>query len=57
MLAGEITRITKSNFHLVPNGRSIDAIYGDWIIRNDLVIAIIGDAVSGREANMRAQSV
>jgi hypothetical protein len=57
MTAGEIIRITNLNFHLVPRGRSIDAIYGDWIIRNDKVIAIIGDAISGREANMRAQSV
>ena len=57
MNAGEINRITAENIHLVPNGRSLDAIYGDWIMRNDKVIAVIGDAISGREANMRAQSI
>lgn len=57
MNAGEITRITAENIHLVPSGRSLDAIYGDWILRNDKVIVVIGDAISGREANMRAQSV
>ena len=57
MNAGEINRITAENIHLVPNGRSLDAIYGDWILRNDKVIAVIGDAISGREANMRAQSI
>ena len=55
--AGEINRITAENIHLVPKGRSLDAIYGDWILRNDKVVVVVGDAISGREANMRAQSI
>ena len=54
---GEIIRITESTLHLVPAGKSVDAIDGDWIMRNDQVILVIGDAVFGREANMRVQSI
>lgn len=55
--AGEIIQITEATRHLVPNGKSHDAIDGDWIMKNDKVIAVIGNAALGREANMRAQSV
>ncbi len=55
--AGEIIQITEATRHLVPNGKSHDAIDGDWIMKNDKVVAVIGNAIIGREANMRAQSV
>lgn len=55
--AGEIIRITPATRHLVPKGKSTDAIDGDWILKNDKIIAIVGDAIPGREANMRVQSV
>jgi hypothetical protein len=55
--AGEILRVTPATRHLVPKGKSIDAIDGDWIMKNDRVILIIGDAFFGREANMRVQSI
>ena len=55
--AGEIIQITASTRHLVPNGKSIDAIDGDWIMKNDKVIVVIGNVVFGREANFRVQSI
>lgn len=55
--AGEIIRVTESTIHMAPKGKSMDAIYGDWIMKNDKVIAVIGDAFLGREANMRVQSI
>lgn len=55
--AGEIIQIDASSRHLVPKGKSPDAIDGDWIMKNDKVIAVIGSAVKGREANMRAQNI
>ena len=55
--AAEIIQITASTRHLVPKGKGVDAIDGDWLMRNDKVILIIGNAVFGREANMRVQSV
>lgn len=55
--AGEIIQISASTRHLIPNGKEVDAIDGDWILKNDKVIAIIGDAVPGRDANVMVPSV
>jgi hypothetical protein len=55
--AGDIIQITAVTRNLVPKGKSTDAIDGDWIMKNDKVIAVIGNAVYGREANFRAQSI
>lgn len=55
--AGEIVRVSPTTRQMVPSGKSMDAIDGDYIMKNDLVVAVIGDAVAGREANMRVQCV
>jgi hypothetical protein len=55
--AGEIIQITESTRNLVPRGKGTDAIDGDWIMKNDKVILVIGNAVMHREANMRVQSI
>ncbi|HCN84393.1 MAG TPA: hypothetical protein DIT07_12350, partial [Sphingobacteriaceae bacterium] len=55
--AAEIIKITASTRHLVPKGKATDAIDGDWIMKNDKVVAVIANAVYGREVNMRVQSV
>ncbi|CAN5757477.1 hypothetical protein BH24BAC1_BH24BAC1_25580 [soil metagenome] len=55
--AGEIIQITAANRHLVPKGKEVDAIDGDWIMKNDKVIAVIGNAVEGREANQMVQGI
>ena len=55
--AGDIIQISASTRHMVPKGKSTDAVDGDWIMKNDKVIAVIGNAIYGREANFRAQSI
>jgi hypothetical protein len=55
--ASEIIRISPATRHLIPNGKEVDAIDGDWIMRNDKVIAVIGNAVPGREANQMVPAI
>jgi hypothetical protein len=55
--AGDIIQISASTRHLIPKGKEVDAIDGDWIMKNDKVIAVIGNAVPGREANVMAPNV
>lgn len=54
---GEIIRLGPDNWNLVPGGKEADAIYGDYLIRNDRVVAVIGDAVPGRHAHLSCLSV
>jgi hypothetical protein len=56
-LAGEIVRLSPDNWKLVPGGKEVDAIYGDYLLRNDKVVAVIGDPVPGRNANMSCKFV
>lgn len=54
---GEIIRLTKDNLHLLPKGKERDGMAGDWIIKNDKVIAVIGAATPDREANQMVSSI
>lgn len=56
-LAGEAAKLTPENWKLVPGGKEVDAIYGDYVLRNDKVVAVIGDAVAGRNANLACRAV
>jgi len=56
-LAGEAARLTPENWKLVPAGKEVDAIYGDYVLRNDKVVAVLGDAVPGRNANLACRAV
>lgn len=50
--------ITQDNYDaLVPKGREVDAIAGDYVLRNDRIIAVIGRPVEGRNANFSAREV
>src|SRR3546814_899828 len=55
--AGEIVRLTSKNLHLVPKGKEVDAMIGDWVIKNDKVVAVIGDIYEDREANQMVSSI
>ncbi len=56
--AAEVLRLAESNWNeAVPEGKEVDAIYGDWVLRNDRIVAVIGDAISGRNANMTVYNV
>ena len=49
----EIVPLDKDNWHLVPGGKEVDAIYGDHLMRNDKVVVVIGSAIPNRQLNLR----
>ncbi len=55
--AGEIVRLTPETWNRAPAGKEVDAIAGDYLLRNDRVVAVIGDAVPGRRAHLTCGSV
>ncbi|HZE97606.1 MAG TPA: CehA/McbA family metallohydrolase [Planctomycetota bacterium] len=55
--AGEIVRLGPDTWKLAPGGKEADAIYGDYLLRNDKVVAVVGDTVPGRNANMSCKAV
>lgn len=57
-LGTEVVQLTEENYlQYVPVGKEVDAIYGDWVLRNDRVTAIIANPVAGRNANMTVRGV
>jgi len=42
---------------LAPRGKEVDAIYGDLVLRNAQVVAVIADAVPTRHANLSIRNV
>lgn len=52
-LAAEIVQLTPENWNLVPGGKEVDAIYGDYLLRNDKVVAVIASDAPKRSANLR----
>ena len=57
-LADETARLTTDNFNqIVPAGKEVDAIYGDYFLQNEDLIAIIGDTIPGRHANLTVKNV
>ena len=56
--ATELIRITAENYErVVPKGKEVDAIYGDWVLRNKHVVAVIAHPTPGRKANMTVRGV
>lgn len=56
--AAELVQLTEGNWdELVPQGKEVDCIYGDYVLRSDRVVAVIGQAVEGRKANMTVKNV
>ncbi|MCR9294854.1 MAG: CehA/McbA family metallohydrolase [bacterium] len=54
----ELIQLTSENFdQIVPAGKETDAIYGDWVLRNADVTAVIANPVVGRKANMTVRGV
>jgi hypothetical protein len=53
--AAQVVRLDKDNWHLVPGGKEVDAIYGDLVMRNDKVVAVIGSALPTRQLNLRVK--
>lgn len=53
----EVILLTQDNLHLLPKGKERDGMAGDWIIKNDKVIAVLGAATPDREANQMVSSI
>ena len=51
--AAELIQISQDNYdQVVPPGKEVDAIIGDWVLRNDHISAVIAGPLPGRKANM-----
>lgn len=56
--ATEIIKLTPENYdQVVPVGKEVDANYGDWVLRNRHVVAVIANPREGRNANMTVRGV
>lgn len=56
--SAEVVQLDEQNWdEYVPSGKEVDCIYGDHVMRSDRVIAVIGEAVEGRKANMTVKNV
>src|SRR5690349_15656255 len=40
-----------------PQGKEVDAIYGDYVLRNDQIVAVIAQPLATRNANMTVRGV
>ncbi len=56
--ATDLVQLNAENWdQFAPNGKEVDCIYGDYVLRNDLIVAVIGEPKSGRDANMTVRNV
>ena len=55
--AAEVVKIGPEHARLLPHGKEVDAIHGDYLLRNDKVVATIGGIASFRDANVNTQAV
>ncbi len=56
--SAEVLRLDEGNWDAtVPQGKEVDAIYGDWVVRNRHIITVIGAGAAGRNANMTVRNV
>ena len=54
----ELVTLTPENWdRYVPQGKEVDAIYGDYVLRNDRIVAVIGRPGVERHANLTVKSV
>lgn len=54
----EVIQLAENNWDdSVPHGKEVDCIYGDWVLRNEHVVAVIAEALPGRNANMTVRNV
>ena len=56
--AARIVRITPENYPtILPKGKEVDAIIGDYLLTNDRLSAVVADVTPGRKANMTTPRV
>ena len=57
LFAGEVIRIDSRNKQLLPKGKEVDGMIGDWVMKNDKILAVIAAACPDREANQMVSSI
>ncbi|MBX3433711.1 MAG: carboxypeptidase regulatory-like domain-containing protein [Pirellulales bacterium] len=56
--AAETAILSAENFaELAPAGKEVDCIYGDVVLRNDRIIAVVARAGADRHANLRHRNI
>ena len=54
----EVARLDKTNWEaFAPKGKEADAIYGDYVLRNEHLTAVIAQPLASRNANMTVRDV
>jgi len=54
----ELVRLTPENWEeFAPRGKEVDCIYGDYVLRSDLLTAVIADPLPTRNANLTVRNV
>ncbi len=56
--AGDLAILSEKTWDkFVPKGKEVDAIYGDFVLRNEKIICVIANPIAGRNANMTVRDV
>ena len=56
--AADLVQLNAENWdEFAPQGKEVDCIYGDYVLRNDVIVAVIGEPKEGRNANMTVRNV
>ncbi len=56
--AGELVKLRPDTWDTyAPQGKEVDAIYGDHVLRNDKIVAVIAQAIDGRRANLTVHEI
>lgn len=55
--AAEIVPIGPQSRTLLPSGKEVDAINGDYLLRSDKIVCTVGGTAAFRDANVNTQSV
>ncbi len=58
VLASDLAILNEKTWdQFVPKGKEVDAIYGDFVLRNDKIVVVIANPIAGRNANMTVRDV
>jgi hypothetical protein len=57
-LAAELVALSPPSWdHYVPEGKEVDAVYGDFVLANNQILAVVAHPRRGRNANMTVREV
>lgn len=56
--AAELVQLNEANWPThAPHGKEVDAIYGDYALVSDTVVAVVANPIAGRNANLKYREV